>query len=596
MFVAFSLLFPHLLESIIATITSTINFYHFKIPILFQISIVENGERKDALTNRPLDFDREEETRRKETYKWLDNHFGSDSTSRDSRESTISDSVVEQPTKKSYFNVTIKTNGAKNSSNEPSGHHVTKSIINNQNNISSSNLNLKTSTTATSNTTNHHRNTKTTLLSSTDNSTSKLTATTKLREESQQPKKMFFQGITDWSERKEPPRTLVGTPLGTKAFRDELSSTLERKQRALKTMQSSPNSKEETTTTTATTNYRSKSREDLMRLQKEDLGYLSGSRTDLRPIATTTAAKKYTNDDYAVPIKKKTTTNGFLHREDSGFRESKEDLRSPPHREDSFGRADAKQTLIQRDDSAYVSSSTYFTTPRSPPRPRSPLIETPDSGVRSPTPNNDFESDEISQPPCVPMRKKNVERSAKFSTKKNEDYANYPAKPRRDPPIDYLPPPPQHVSRSRSVSPTPPIHHIYHDRKPYQKTRFSSPPSTPTTAYQHRSSSVSAQTQTQTPQLVKKKSFGSSISNSLRKFVGKIRSASAERKLKAKTPTKRSQSPLAPITKYKSVSNLPSSSYQRTDYVIDSHIGNGINFRAPSTSTQGELIRLKCEN
>lgn len=535
--------------------------------------IVENTERKDALTNRPLDFDREEETRRKETYKWLDNHFGSESTSRDSRESTISD-IVAEPTKKSFFNVTIKTNGTKNDANPANGHHNITSNI--QNSINSS---LKTKSVPITNlSTSHHRQSKPTLLSN-DNEcyTSKLTAPTKLYmpEREETPKK-FFQGISDWSERKDSRTSLVGTPLGTKAFRDELASTLERKQRAMKIQSSSnPKHMEESTTTATMSNYRSKSREDLMRLQKEDLGYLSGSRTDLRPIPV----KKYTNDDYAVPIKKKTTANGFLHREDSGFRESKEDLRSPPHREDSFGRVDAKQTSIQRDDSAYVSSSTYFTSPQ---RPRSPLIETPDSGVRSPTPN--FESDEISQPPCVPQRKKNIERTTKVSMK-NEDYANYPAKPRRDPPIDYMPPP---VSRSRSVSPAP-IHHIYHDRKPYQKTRFSSPPSTPNTAY-HRSSSVSAQTQTHTP-LVKKKSFGSSISNSLRKFVGKIRSASAERKAKSKTPTKRSQSPLAPITKYKSVSNLPSSSYQRTDYVIDSHIGNGINFRAPSTSTQGELSR-----
>lgn len=389
-------------------------------------------------------------------------------------------------------------------------------------------------------------------------------------EREETPKK-FFQGISDWSERKDPAsRAVYGQPLGTKAFRDELMSTLERKQRALKLQSSSSKLTEET-------KYRSKSREDMMRSQKEDLGYLSGSRTDLRHVAP---PKKYTNDDYAVPIKKKTTTtNGLLHREDSGFRESKEDLRSPPHREDSFSRDDSKQ-LIQRDDSAYVSSSTYFTSPRSPRRPRSPLIETPDSGVRSPTPNNDFESDEINQPPSVPQRKKTIEKKMKVTAARNEDYVNYPAKPRRDPPIDYSPPP---VSRSRSVSPMPPIHHIYHDRKSYQKTRFSSPPSTPTA---YRSSSAQTQ-QTQTP-LVKKKSLGSSISNSLRKFVGKIRSASAERKAKSKTPTKRSQSPLAPITKYKSVSNLPSSSYQRTDYVIDSHIGNGIKFRAPSTSTQGE--------
>ncbi|KAG8231728.1 hypothetical protein J437_LFUL013192 [Ladona fulva] len=40
-----------------------------------------NGERKDALTRRPLDLDAEEETRKVETSKWLEHHFGSDSRS-----------------------------------------------------------------------------------------------------------------------------------------------------------------------------------------------------------------------------------------------------------------------------------------------------------------------------------------------------------------------------------------------------------------------------------------------------------------------------------------------------------------------------------
>lgn len=419
--------------------------------------------------------------------------------------------------------------------------------------------------------------------------------------------KKFFQGISDWSERKEkdtPPlsRALKPNPLSTKAFQEELSGTLERKQRMLKLQGSSNDMRKQiinTTTATSTSKptnhlngnkvsrmmpildehlkllkYKSSSRDDLLKTQKEDLGYLSGSRTDLR------SPRKYTNDDYAVPIKKKSNnTNGYLHREDSGFRDSKEDLRSP-QREDSFGHDDVKQASIQRDDSAYVSSSTYFTTPRSPHRPRSPVMKTPDSGIRSPTPTNDFEeSDELNQsPPEVPQRKKAIERKARVPIKNGVDYANSPAKPRRDPPIDYSPPP-----RSRSHSPLPPIHHVYSDRKSYQKTRFSSPPSSVPRN--------SIQTQTLPPK--KKSSVGNAIGNSLRKLVGKIRSASAERKLKSKTPpasssSKRTPSPL-PITRHRSVSHLPSSSnasYQRNDYVIDSHIGQ-YNKRAPSASTQG---------
>ena len=509
------------------------------------------GERKDALTNRPLDFDREEETRRKETYKWLDSHFGSESTSKDSRDESISDIAVE-PTKKSYFNVTIKSNNHPNVTNTTS---------------SSSSLTNHKVTSAL------HRQSNTALLI---NDTNKLAS--KVYVEPPTNKK-FFQGVSDWSERKESPRPLKANPLSSKAFQEELSNTLERKQRTLK-LQGSQNDVRypvKVIDEPKPMKYRSKSREDLLRLQKEDLGYLSGSRTDLRA----QPPRKYSNEDYAVPMKKK--TNGFLHREDSGFRDSKEDLRSPPQREDSFGHDDVKQASIQRDDSAYVSSSTYFTTPRSPRRPRSPVMKTPDSGIRSPTPTNDFESDELHQPPAVPQRKKAMERKMRVPTK-NEDYANYPAKPRRDPPIDYSPPP-----RSRSASPLPPIHHVYSDRKSYQKTRFSSPPSTPTIPR-------STQTQTLPP---KKKTVGNAIGNSLRKLVGKIRSVSAERKLKAKASSnssKRTPSPL-PMARHRSVSNLPSSSssYQRNDYIIDGHISanghhnNAYKHRPPSTSTQGKL-------
>lgn len=63
-------------------------------------------DRKDALTRRPLDFDVEEETRKVETSKWLDNHFGSDS--RSSNNSVI-DEDEEPKTKTGFFNVTIKS-------------------------------------------------------------------------------------------------------------------------------------------------------------------------------------------------------------------------------------------------------------------------------------------------------------------------------------------------------------------------------------------------------------------------------------------------------------------------------------------------------
>jgi hypothetical protein len=495
--------------------------------------------------------------------------------------------MAVEPTKKTYFNVTIKSNN----------HHH----------------NVANTSSSSSITNNITKNSSALLSSDNEMYTNKLSAPSKVYVPEREPikstatsatltaapsTKKFFQGISDWSERKgdTPPRALKANPLSSKAFQDELSGTLERKQRMMKIQGSSSNDMRKQIINTSMSNlngkvsrspedhqrllkYKSSSRDDLLKTQKEDLGYLSGSRTDLQ------SPRKYTNDDYAVPIKKKSNTNGYLHREDSGFRDSKEDLRSP-QREDSFGHDDAKQASIQRDDSAYVSSSTYFTTPRSPRRPRSPVMKTPDSGIRSPTPTNDFESDELNQsPPAVPQRKKAMERKTRVPIKNGVDYANSPAKPRRDPPIDYSPPP-----RSRSESPLPPIHHIYSDRKSHQKTRFSSPPSV----------ARSIQTQTQTLPPKKKNSVGNAIGNSLRKLVGKIRSASAERKLKAKSPpasSKRTPSPL-PMTRHRSVSHLPSTSgsYQRNDYVIDSHITNGYK-RAPSTSTQGICLKfyeLKC--
>ncbi|XP_052865104.1 uncharacterized protein LOC128271560 [Anopheles cruzii] len=66
------------------------------------------NDRLDALTKKPLDFDMEEETRKHETNKWLECHFGSESrSSRDSHEEL--DELLVEPTKKTYFNVTIKS-------------------------------------------------------------------------------------------------------------------------------------------------------------------------------------------------------------------------------------------------------------------------------------------------------------------------------------------------------------------------------------------------------------------------------------------------------------------------------------------------------
>lgn len=172
-----------------------------------------------------------------------------------------------EPTKKSYFNVTIKSNSHHNVTNTSSSSSLT-------------NNNHKVTSTA-------HR-----LSADKDLFTNKPTPPSKVyvaEHETAPASKKYFQGISDWSERKEsPPRPLKANPLSTKAFREELSNTLERKQSTMK-LQGPPNEirhplngKKSSDDVAMPMKYRSGSREDLLRTQKEDLGYLSGSRTDLR--------------------------------------------------------------------------------------------------------------------------------------------------------------------------------------------------------------------------------------------------------------------------------------------------------------------------
>ncbi|KAJ1531657.1 hypothetical protein ONE63_000328 [Megalurothrips usitatus] len=65
------------------------------------------ADRKDALTKRPLDFDQEEETRKVETSKWLEHHFGSES--RSSKDSIEDEDDVQRGTTTSFINVTMKS-------------------------------------------------------------------------------------------------------------------------------------------------------------------------------------------------------------------------------------------------------------------------------------------------------------------------------------------------------------------------------------------------------------------------------------------------------------------------------------------------------
>lgn len=188
--------------------------------------------------------------------------------------------------------------------------------------------------------------------------------------------------------------------------------------------------------------------------------------------------------------------------------------------------------------------------------------DTPDSGIRSPSP------EELAHP-IVPQRKREKKMRIIETTR---DYHNETKIIRRsEPPPDYSPP-----TRSRSISPvsSPTTHYRSNPKKMYQKTRFASS--------SELSRPISTHTiETQTTPTTKKNKVGTAITNSIRKLVGKIRSASVDKQTKSKS---KSQSPkakgsLSPLSKKKiqsvqqpfnNVNNGPT--YQQYN-VIDNHIG-----------------------
>ncbi|XP_034239592.1 serine/arginine repetitive matrix protein 1 isoform X2 [Thrips palmi] len=83
------------------------------------------ADRKDALTKRPLDFDQEEETRKVETSKWLEHHFGSES--RSSKDSIEDEDDVQRGTTTSFINVTMKSRPVTPRTNGLNGLNTTSS-------------------------------------------------------------------------------------------------------------------------------------------------------------------------------------------------------------------------------------------------------------------------------------------------------------------------------------------------------------------------------------------------------------------------------------------------------------------------------------
>ncbi|CAH0751401.1 unnamed protein product [Diatraea saccharalis] len=171
-----------------------------------------------------------------------------------------------------------------------------------------------------------------------------------------------------------------------------------------------------------------------------------------------------------------------------------------------------------RDDSAYVSSSTMHSPPRgSPFRP----LET-DRSFREPSVEDDYR-------PVAPERKRHTKNrlseehrydSGYRSSSRNENSGrsrDSREEGTTEPPPDYSPPRERRGSSDRDR--TPPRRRDRDERKQNQKTRFADNGRRPSPA---------------------RKSVGSAIGNSIRKLVGKIRSASAERRARwrnSRTPS-----------------------------------------------------------
>lgn len=203
---------------------------------------------------------------------------------------------------------------------------------------------------------------------------------------------------------------------------------------------------------------------------------------------------------------------------------------SPPGRSSPIGRRHPPS----RDDSAYVSSSTMHSPPRgSPFRP----LET-DRSFREPSVEDEY------RPPIAPERKRHTKKrlteesrydSGYRSSSRNENSGR--SRDSRDetvePPPDYSPPRERRGSSDRER--TPPRRRDRDERKQHQKTRFA--------AESARRASPA------------RKSVGSAIGNSIRKLVGKIRSASAERR--ARWRQSRSPSPEHGSRTYRQYSGAP---------------------------------------
>ncbi|XP_039959098.1 uncharacterized protein LOC120773947 isoform X1 [Bactrocera tryoni] len=544
------------------------------------------ADRKDALTKRPLDFDREEETRKGETIKWLESHFGSESTaSNDSREDDGGGEI--EPTKKTFFNVTIKSNQTPTPTPLTNGHR-----------LSAGN-------------TYERKQSKDHVI------------------EAHGPngpggRSKYYQGISNWTERKEPP----ANHFASKAFRDDLQETVERNRLRRDKQQDSHYVVE------STDNY--VSREDILhQKQRQSLSsqFLAKSsrnsrdRLDDLEAPTVGVGIGKTSRDMGVrhisgsrgDLRYGGLNGGELENNKRAFMPPKqqsqerdlETRRSPADFAPSAGKKYEYNEMRSRsyertleDTSRGVGYELHNTNSLKP-------LPLPESRAISPE-REHFQTSTLGRP-TVPQRRRAIEK------KLRQQHSASPPPPQKvplerqhaqsqrnllEPPPDYSPPP-----RSRSSSPQveyvngirnqrnyrnniadlapnsygPPSQLVGQSsstltRKQNQRTRFA-----PTTQHEHAHSQsymrpvMATQTTQTTASTIsnstvtshKSSKMGQVIGNSLRKLVNKIRSASAERKMRMKSRSKsREQSP-SPQT----IDKVGQQTTYQQYNLIDSHIG-----------------------
>lgn len=469
------------------------------------------------MTKRPLDFDREEEARKFETTKWLENHFGSDSqSSRGSTDGDLDRNHFEQePTKKSYFNVTIKSGP-----NTPTPPPVKSAAPHKPHNGY-----------------NGYSQTK---------APQKLISPAKVhipergepRTKVPPPPPMkYFQGVSNWSERKDNPPRLFSN----KAFHDELKGTVERKKLNKQGTNYVMPRDEEIPSDDSLKHYPTR---------ESDLGYNSGSRNDLRPQGRKIPYQE--EEFYNPPISR--------HHQSAVHRGSSYDVRKVD-REDLRFRSTSNllNSRDEREDSAYISGSTHFTSPHSPKMGQAPQpmqMMYPSNGYRHQTPIDSTGR------PVVPQRKRGMERKMKMTAEIPRP--DYPPRSRSPSPISMKTASTTNLHHQRDISYQPAGYNTLQTpgskkNRHSRTTRFSSEQPVPAPDYAATNE--------------RKKKLGSSIGQSIRKLVGKIRSGSSDRKSKSKSGSP----PVVVAAHSKTNGKLEATSsqtYQPYNNNIDNHIND----------------------